>query len=149
VNHWLFQFRPETYELVQEHGTLGVLNGHRKRFAEVKPGDAFVAYVSRVQLLDGHGVIDSEAFEAVDPIFGSGSEKYRQRARVTFLDSGLARAGGKLLYGLSEFQGAMKTTPANAIFCKGGFLKITEEDYAWLLGCMEGYIQPEWEHQTG
>jgi hypothetical protein len=146
-NHWLFMFRPETYELVKKHETLGVLKSHRARFSTLAPSDRFVSYVSRLQILDGHGVVESSPFESTESIFGDRSERYPHRAKVSFVETGLGRDGSKLLYGLSAFQEGLNTTPANTVLCKGGFLEITQEDYEWLVGCMRGTIQPEWEQQ--
>lgn len=142
---WLLTFRPETYEGVKAHGTIGVLSSQGTRFAELGPGDRFVAYVSRVQQLDAYGEVTSETFLDNSTIFGAGSGKYVHRARVRFARTGLARNAKQLLYGVSVFQGGLKTTPANLLFCNGGFMTIKPEDYDWLVGCMEGRIKPTWE----
>lgn len=145
MNFWLFMFRPETYECVRGHQVVGVLPTQGERFGEVAEGDPFVVYVSRSRLLDAHGVVVGAPFHDTSPVFGPGSEKYAFRAAVRLEGTGLSRDASKLLYGLSAFESGLSTSPANYIFCRGGFLKITGEDYHWLLGCMKGEIQPKWE----
>lgn len=139
-------FRPETYACVQEHKTIGVTANHQARFREIADGDRFVAYVSRSRLLDAYGTVTGGVFEGQQRIFGDKSKNYLYRAPVAFTETGLARDGSKLLYGLSEFESGLTTSPGNFLFCKGGFLRITEADYDWLVGCMRGEIHPEWEH---
>lgn len=142
---WLLMFRPDTYERVKQHQTIGVLTGHRERFSRVRPGDRFVVYVSQVQQLDACGQITSAPFVASEPIFGPKSERYTQRARVEFTRTGLTRNAKQLLYGVTALE-TNATTPANKLLCSGGFIEITAEDYEWLVGCMEGRIKPQWEN---
>ncbi len=42
MRYWILMFKPETYKVVQEHGTIGVLANHGRRFADLAPGDRFV-----------------------------------------------------------------------------------------------------------
>lgn len=146
TRHWLLMFRPETYELVKTHKTIGVLGGHRERFSAVRRGDLFVAYVSRVRALDGYGEVTGNPFVGAEPIFGPKSERYSQRARIEFAKTGLARDAKRLLYGVSPFEKGLTTSPSNLLMCSGGFIEITKDDHEWLVGCMEGRIQPEWEN---
>lgn len=144
MRHWLLMFRPETYELVKGHKTIGVVTGHRARFEALAPGDGVVVYVSRVQQLDAYGHVVGKPFHGIDPIFGPKSERYAHRARIELDRVGLARDAKQLLYGISPFA-KLSTTPTNKLLCSGGFLEITLEDYDWLVGCMERRIQPPWE----
>lgn len=146
LRHWLLMFRPETYELVKTHLTIGVLAKDCERFSKLRLGDRVIVYVSRARILDAYGRVASGPFTASDPIFGDKSGRYVHRARIQLDLTGLARDGKKLLYGVSVFEKGLTTTPANALLCSGGFVEITAADYDWLVGCMEGRIQPEWEH---
>lgn len=141
---WLLMFRPETYEHVKGHGTIGVLKRDKARFAQVCPGDRVVAYVSRLRELDAYGVVTTAPFVGHDPIFGPKSERYTERAQVEFTRTGLRRNATKLLYGVTALENT-STTPVNKLLCSGGFIEITSEDYEWLVGCMEGRIKPQWE----
>ncbi len=42
MRYWIFMFRPDTYEKVKEHQTIGVCDSVRKRFAQVQKGDRFI-----------------------------------------------------------------------------------------------------------
>jgi hypothetical protein len=75
VKHWLLMFNPETYEVVKERGVIGVLHMHRRRFGELADGDKFIAYVSRQQVLDGHGTIVGRPYEVIEPLW-PGRELY-------------------------------------------------------------------------
>jgi len=136
MKHWILMFRPETYAVAQEHGTMGVLHQHRRRFAEMAPGDRFVTYVSRKRVLDGRGTLTSAPFVDVTAI-GEGWAHYPQRCNVRFdqVDAGIDAK--ELLWGLSACQEGMKTTPSNLLFCKGGFMEITQQDYEWLTGLLD------------
>lgn len=142
---WLLMFRPETYEFVKGHGTIGVLKRDKARFALIRPGDRVVAYVSRVRKLDAYGQVASLPFVGTEPIFGPKSERYTERARVEFARIGLQRDATQLLYGVTALENS-STTPVNRLLCAGGFIEITSEDYDWLVGCMEGRIKPQWEN---
>ena len=131
MTHWLLMFRPETYEKVKEHGLIGVNGNHGKRIQLLRPGDKFVAYVSRKRVLDAHGEITSESFVDDAPVFGEGTF-YPYRARVRFDGTGAAVDAKELLWGLKEFEEGAKTTPSNLLLCRGGFMAITEGDYRWL-----------------
>jgi hypothetical protein len=132
MNHWLLMFRPDTYEKVKQHGLIGVTSNHAKRILDIREGDRFVAYVSRKQLIDGYGVFTSTAFADTTPVFGV-SEIYPYRARVRFERSGAEKDARVLLWGLAEFaNGEPKTSPANMLLCRGGFMRITPEDYETL-----------------
>ena len=58
MRNWLFLFRPETYEDVRRLGFVGVRYDHRRRFADISEGDRFVAYISRLRVLDGAAGLD-------------------------------------------------------------------------------------------
>jgi hypothetical protein len=128
MRYWLFMFRPDTYEKVKEHGTVGVRESVRKRFAEVRKGDRFVVYVSRAKLLDGYGEITSDPFEDDLMIF-SEDKVYPWRCRVAFDNVDAEVPAGDELWGLAPFEGLKTTTPTNMIFCKGGFVEISKNDY--------------------
>lgn len=140
MKHWLFLFRPETYQQVQEGHLVGVRDAHRKRFSELAPGDKFVSYISRKRVLDSHGEIAGEPYTSTDLIF-PGWQFYTHRCKVEFLETGKQIDARELLWGLSVFDENMKTNPANYLFLKGGFLEITPEDYAWLRKVLSG----EWK----
>jgi hypothetical protein len=142
MNHWILMFRPETYEKVKEHGLIGVNSNQYKRIEAIASGDKFVAYVSRLGLLDGRGTFTSSAFLDVTPVFGK-TEIYPYRARVHFELTGAKKEGREMLWGISEFaNGGLKTSPANMLFCRGGFMKITAEDYAFLSRVLDGTWTP-------
>jgi hypothetical protein len=144
VNHWVLMFRPETYEKVKEHGLIGVTSQHHKRIEAIAPGDKFVAYISRERILDGRGEFTTASFIDTTPVFGV-REDYPCRARVRFDQMGAKRDGKDALWGLSEFaEGIPKTSPSNMLFCRGGFMKITPEDYGYLCQVLDGtWIRPE------
>ncbi len=137
MKHWIVMFRPETYAAAQQYGMMAVLHNHRRRFAGVSEGDRFVAYISRQRLLDAHGVVVSDAFEEVaeEP---PGWVRYTQRARVRFEETGSGVDATEVLWGLSVWGDTLKTQPTNMLFCKGGFLEITVQDYAWLRAVLRG-----------
>jgi len=139
VKYWIVMFRPETYAAAREHGLMGVLNMHHRRFADFAPGDRFVAYISRERLLDAHGEVTSEPFQEVaqEP---KGWIRYTERARIRFDQTGAGIDARELLWGLSVFGDGLKTAPANLLFCKGGFMEITESDYGWLLDVLAGKL---------
>ncbi|MBN1944777.1 MAG: EVE domain-containing protein [Bradymonadales bacterium] len=137
MNHWLFMFRPDTYKKVVEHGTIGVHHAKQKRFAALHGGDRLITYVSRDKLIDGYGTLVGEPYAEETHIFAP-DQLYPYRFRVQFEKTGLARPVGDVLWGLSPFQGEMKTTPTNLMLCKGGFIEITQDDYDWLVGWMGG-----------
>lgn len=142
MNYWILMFRPETYELVKRHQTIGVLEAQQRRFSQMKSGDRFVAYVSRERLLDGHGELTSDPFIETTPIFGAG-QVYPRRCRVKFLETGGAKDAREILWGLSKFQEMpMKTTPTNYLKCYGGFMELTKKDYDWLLEVIRGTWSP-------
>ena len=80
MNHWILMFRPETYENVKAHETIGVTGTHHKRIAEIQPGDRFVTYVSRKRLLDGHGRFTGSAFADTTPADGQYSGNLGENA---------------------------------------------------------------------
>lgn len=130
-------FRPETYEIVRRHQTIGVNATHRKRFAELRKGDKFLAYISQHRVLDGHGVLTSDPFEDHSPLF-DGTGKYPNRSRVQFDEIGLATDARELLWGIQHFTlMTMKTLPTNYLRCYGGFMSLTKQDYEWLLNEMK------------
>ncbi|MBT9587494.1 EVE domain-containing protein [bacterium] len=138
MNYWIFTFRPEMFKTVVTHGVLGVNHQHERRFFELTQGDRFVAYLSQKQLLAGHGELVSEPFVDDSDLFGR-DVQYPYRCQVRVDTSRTPTSARDLLWGLSEFDGReMKTLPANYLFLKGGFLRISERDYRWLLDVLEG-----------
>lgn len=137
MKHWIVMFRPETYALAREHGLMGALNMHHKRFAEIHAGDRFIAYISRDRLLDAHGEITSEPFQEASDV-PKGWVRYTERVRVRFDGTGAGVDARELLWGLSAFENGLTTSPANLIFCKGGFMEITATDHEWLRGVLAG-----------
>jgi hypothetical protein len=137
MRYWLFMFRPDTYAKVREHGVVGVRDGVRKQFGQIRKGDRFAVYVSRVQQLDGYGEVTSDPFEGDTLIFAQ-DQLYAHRVRVRFDGAGAARPAGEMLWALSPFQGTIKTTPTNLIFCKGGFIEISAQDYDVLVQTVDG-----------
>ena len=131
MRYWLFMFRPDTYEQVQKHNTVGVRDGVQKRFMELRPQDSFVSYISRVQKLDGYGKIESLPFVENTLIF-SKDKVYQHRCKVSFDKKGAAVPAGDILWFLETFDGLSKTSPTNMLFCKGGFIEITAKDYQTL-----------------
>lgn len=149
MKYWLMMFRPETYEDVRAHGTIGVRTGARQLLRDLSIGDSFVAYLSRVQQLDGIGTVAGDAFEDDTPIF-SGAKGYEHRCAVTFAESGFAQPAVDTLWLLSCFPQEMKTTPANYIHCKGGIIQVTKDDFELLVRVMRGEEEPStfgWRHQ--
>lgn len=131
MRYWIVMFRPETYAAAREHGLMAVLNNHRRRFGELRPGDRFVAYISRERVLDAHGEVTSSPFQEVASV-PEGWVRYTERVKVRFDETGAGVDARDLLWGLSFCDASMKTEPTNLLFCKGGFMEITEEDYLWL-----------------
>ena len=142
MKHWLMMFRPETYGDVQTHGTIGVRITARKLLKNLSKGDPFVAYLSRVQQVDGVGKVVGEAFVDDTPIF-SGNKVYEHRCKVTFTESGFAQRVADTLWSLSCFPKEMRTTPSNYIYCKGGIIEITKADFDLLVRVMRGEEEPK------
>lgn len=136
--NWILMFRPETYAIVKEKATIGVLYQHRRRFAELQPGDRFVAYVSKSMTLDAHGTIAGAPFEDAEPLFGT-RERYPERCKVAFEETGIAAPGADPLWHLSVWPEQLKTTPWNMLFCYGGFMKIPDADYDALRAAMTAH----------
>ncbi len=141
MKHWLVMFRPETYAAARDHGLMAVLHNHRRRFAEIAPGDTFVAYISRQRILDAWGEVTSEPFQEVsdEP---KGWLRYTERARIRFDGTGAGIDARELLWGLSICETNLKTEPTNLLFCKGGFLEIPPPDHAWLRNVLDGRQPP-------
>lgn len=137
MRNWLLAFRPDTYEKVKSHQTIGVLKNHRKRFSELAAEDRFVVYLTQKRFLDGHGQIDGQPFEDSKPIFGEG-QVYPHRCRVRFLETGAATPAGDTLWFLDVFKDLDNTEPTNMLLCRGGFVEITDRDYDYLRGLMSG-----------
>jgi len=131
MTYWILMFRPETYEQAREKNLIGVLNSHRKRFANLSPGDKFVAYVSRICEFDALGEVVGRPYQDDTPVY-PGWERYTRRCQVRFHVDGAHLGAKELLFELSSFQGPLKTHPANLIFCRGGFMEISMEDYGHL-----------------
>src|SRR4051812_32436320 len=100
MKHWIVMFRPETYAAAREHGLMGVLNMHRRRFAEIRPGDRIVAYVSRDRVLDAHGEIVGEPYQEVAEV-PLGWVRYTERAAIRFDATGARIDARALLWGLA------------------------------------------------
>lgn len=137
--YWIFMFRPDTYKGVKTYQTVGVRHGARKRFGKIRKGDKFVAYIAKDKVLDGYGEITSDPFEDNTLIF-SEHQIYEHRCRVKFNTEGKAAEAGDLLWHLSPFSALETTTPANMIFCYGGFMPISENDYQNLVSHMDKSI---------
>jgi hypothetical protein len=137
MKHWIVMFRPETYAAAQEHGLMAVLNQHRRRFAEVAPGDRFVAYISRQRLLDAHGEVVGAPFQEISEV-PVGWVRYTERAKVRFDQTKAGIDARELLWGLSFVDDKIKTEPTNLLLVKGGFMEIPESDYQWLRDVMAG-----------
>lgn len=136
MRHWLLMFKPETYEIVKDRGVIGVLHMHRRRFADLADGDRFVAYVSRRQVLDGHGTIVGRPYQDVEKLY-PGNELYPERCRVAFEQVGAGVPAAQLLWDLDAWKAREKpltTQPWNMLFCYGGFMAVPESDYRRLVG---------------
>jgi len=131
VNHWLFLFRPDTFEKVKKHQTLGVREAHKKRFAELKKGDCFVCYISQVKRFCGYGTLVSDPFEEDTLIFAD-DQVYPWRCKVKFEDTNKVKEGLESFWGLAPFE--KSASPANLLMCHGGFMKLTPKDFEWLVG---------------
>jgi len=116
---------------------MAVLHNHRRRFAEVAPGDRFVAYISRQRVLDAHGEVIGEPFQEVSDV-PAGWIRYTERVRIRFDQTGAGNDARELLWGLSVCDEGIKTEPTNLLFCKGGFMEIPGSDYQWLRDVMDG-----------
>ena len=140
MKHWLLMFKPETYEVVKDRGVIGVLHIHRRRFAELSDGDRFVAFISRRQQLDAHGVVVGQPFEDIERVW-PGRELYPQRCRVAFEQVGAEAPAKELLWDLDVWKAREKplsTSPWNMLFCYGGFLEVPESDYRTMVDAMAG-----------
>ncbi len=138
MKNWLLMFKPDTYEIVRERGVIGVLYMHRRRFADLADGDRFIAYVSRRQVLDGHGTIVGKPFEEITRLF-PGQELYPQRCRVAFDRVGAAALAKELLWELDVWKAGGKpltAQPWNLLLCYGGFMEVPESDYRRMVGVM-------------
>lgn len=138
MRNWLLMFKPDTYEIVKERGVIGVLYMHRRRFADLKDGDRFIAYVSRWQVLDGYGVLVGDPFEDTEKVF-PGRELYPERCRVAFQRTGASAPGSDLLWGLDVWNARdkpLRTQPWNMLFCYGGFMEVPESDFLRLVEAM-------------
>jgi len=138
MKYWIVMFRPETYAAAREHGLMGVLHMHRRRFSELAEGDRFVSYISRERILDAHGVVVSAPFVEQQADVPTGWQRYPHRVRIKFEETDAGIEAREVMWGLSMCAEGMKTVPANLLFCKGGFMKITEADYRWLRSILGG-----------
>lgn len=129
-------FRPDTYEGVKTHQTVGVRHSARERFKKIQNGDKFAAYIAKSKIFDGYGEITSNPFEDNTLIF-SEHQIYEHRCRVQFNAHGKAAKIGDVMWHLSPFLTLETTTPVNMIFCYGGFMPISEMDYQTLVAHME------------
>ncbi len=139
MNHWLMMFRPDTYEVVKARGVVGVLHMHRRRFAEVAEGDAFVAYVSKRMVIDGVGRVTRDPFTDLDPVFPR-RELYPLRAGVTFERVGADVPARELLWELDVWAARdepLRTQPWNMLYCYGGFMKVPVSDFERMRGLID------------
>lgn len=141
MKSWLLMFRPDTYEVVKERGVVGVLHQHRKRFVEISTGDRFVAYISRKRVIDGHGQFTDDPYQDVSKIWST-RERYPERCPVSFQQTGAEVDARDLLWHLSCWPEPMKTSPSNYLFCKGGFLEISDADHDMLVSVLNGAEPP-------
>jgi len=141
LKNWLVMFKPDTYEVVKDKGIIGVLYQHRKRFGQLSEGDRFVAYVSRDRVVDGYGTLTSDPYEDVTPVWAT-FERYPERCQVSFEQAGARKDAKELLWHLECWPDPMKTSPSNYLFCKGGFLEISDDDYELLVGVLHGAPPP-------
>ena len=84
MRYLLNRFRPETWTIFRDHGARisGVEYRYRRIARErVKPGDVFLCYLFGLKRWCGALYINSEAFEADDPIFGN-PDPYTVRCSV-------------------------------------------------------------------
>ena len=135
-------FRPETYEDVRSHGTIGVCSGARKILHEPSAGDSLVAHVSRLQHRDGVGTITGKPF-VDDTAILSGDKVYEERRTVDFDETGFPQPVGDTLWSVSCFSSETKTTPTNYVFCKGGIVELAEENSLLLVRVMKGDEPPK------
>jgi hypothetical protein len=142
MKNWLMMFRPETYEVVKEAGVIGVLDMHRRRFAELADGDRFLAYISRRQVLDGYGTIVGSPYVDLEPLW-PGKRLYPQRCRVAVERTGAAMPAKELLWELdvwAERVEPLKTQPWNMLLCYGGFMAVPDSDWVRLRGMVDGHV---------
>ena len=97
MKHWILMFRPDTYEQVKEKNTTGVLKNHRNRFAELAPGDKFIAYVSRVRELASYGEIAGEPYVDEVPLFPNW-DRYPHRCAISVHRTGAHLPANELLF---------------------------------------------------
>ncbi len=139
--NWLLAFRPDTYEKVKNHQTIGVLKNHRKRFAALSTDDRLIVYLTQKRVFDGHGLIAGEPFEDNKPIFGEG-QVYPHRCKVKLLETGRAIPAEDTLWFLEAFSQVTNTEPTNVLFCRGGFVEIPDSDYDFLRRLLSGAETP-------
>jgi hypothetical protein len=150
MTNWLLLFKDETYKTVRKHMQIGVLDQHRRRFANVSAGDRFVAYLSQPGRVDGHGRFTGDPFETAEPLWGSREKKvagsketvtvprYPRRCTVAFDQADVARTAGNLLWHLHCWPEQMTTSPGNYMFLRGGFTAISDADYHLLRAVLDG-----------
>jgi hypothetical protein len=93
--------------------------------------------VSRDRIVDGHGTLAGDPYQDVTPVWST-RERYPERCAVTFEQTDARRDAKSLLWHLTCWPEPMKTSPSNYLFCKGGFLQISDEDYTLLRWVLDG-----------
>jgi hypothetical protein len=130
MRYWLFCISPDTYPGVLKYNTVGVRENAKKRFKEIKKGDAYIVYVSREKVFRGYGAIESDTFED-DTLIFSEEKVFPNRAKVSFIDTEAEIPAYDMIFGLTPFLESVH--PANLMMCKGGFIEIEKEDYEKLI----------------
>lgn len=136
MSNWVIGFTPETYTVVKRKSMIGVRKDVWKRFSdEMRVGDKFIGYISKLVIFDSIGTIQSDATFEEDFAFHP-DKWYPGRRKVSFEKVGLAVQARDLFMGIQPFN-EINTVPGNYIMCKGGFVKISATDFNWLLGKIE------------
>lgn len=131
MKQWIILFTPETYDVVKAKSLIGVRSNVWKSFSEnMKPGDRFIAYVSKKMTFDGFGTIAGDAVFEDTKIFHE-EKWFPCRRKVKFEKTGLEKPSGDLFQGVAPFN-EVGTGPGNYLMCKGGFVEISKKDFDWL-----------------
>lgn len=137
MKHWIILFTPETYELVKEKSMIGVRANVWKSFSEnMKPGDRFVAYISKKTIFDGCGTIAGEAVFEESKMFHE-DKWFPCRRPVKFEKTGLKKPSQELFFGIEPFN-ELNTAPGNYLMLKGGFVEVSQKDFNWLMAEIRG-----------
>jgi hypothetical protein len=101
---------------VKAHSTIWVRVGARTLLRELSVDDRFLAYLSKVQVLDGVGTVAGKPFEDSSRIF-SEDKVYKHRCHAAVDRTGYGQPVGDTMWSLSCFPAEMKTTPSNYVYC--------------------------------